>query len=263
MALQRLPYYEDWDKSLAKYKLKKDNGVRKALEDFWKLDADEYDKRLAQLPKLLKLATDFKKAKEVVAAGSDAVKMVGELVDVIPTVRKQVEQDKKEFLCNGAHPIDVQFIVMDWNGKNFAFAKGWATFTSPSVPKVVKAGPVSPNGFDIRGVKLAPSGTVNLMIQPGGVGDFIEGTTDYDFKPGQRVMKFKAVQKVKTHKTKSKTIDNVIKKLGLKGTVGAEWNVLKVDGEQSNESDYTKGFEDEVEWVIEQGIPAFEDFKKL
>jgi hypothetical protein len=264
MALLRkdwLPFSDDWDKALAKVKLKKDNGIGKALDEFMKLGADEPDKRLAQLPKILKLATDFKKSKEVVAAGKDAVDLVGELLAVIPKVRKELEENKKDLQQHHAQEIDVQFIVMDWNGKNFASADGFATFTSPGVPKVTKGGKVTGNGLDIRGVKLRPSGTVNLYISRNDVG--IEGTTDYEFKPGKDIMKFKAVQHHKTHKTRAKTLSDMTRKLGLKGSLGLEWEVIKVGGEVTDESEYKKGYEDEVEWEIEEGIPTFLEFKQI
>jgi hypothetical protein len=260
MPLKWLPYYEDWDKSLAANKLKKDNGVRKALEDFWKLDADQYEKRLAQLPKLQKLASDFKKAKEVVAAGPDAVKMVGELVEVIPKVRKEVEQQKRDFECSGAHPIDVQFIVVDWNGKPFTYAEGFATFESPGVPKVTKMGKLSSNGFDINDVRLRSTGTVSLMIK----GSYlIEGTTDYEFKPGKAVMKFKAIQHSQKYKTRAKSMSEATEKSGFKGSVGVEFKVISVGGEVSKESEYKHGYEDEVEWELEGGLPTFKDFKQI
>lgn len=259
MSLKWLPHYEDWDKSLAANKLKADNGVRKALEDFWKLDTDQSDKRLAQLPKLLKLASEFKKSKEVVAAGTKAVAMVGDLVDVIPTVRKQVEQEKRDFEAKGAHPIDVQFIVTDWNGKPFTYAKAFATFESPGVPKVTKACTTSSNGFGAANVLLRRVGTVSLMIV---AADTLDGVTKYEFKPGQDIMQFHAVQLVKTHKTKAKSINEATSKFGLKGSVGVEFKIVSIGGEVTKESEYKNGYEDEVEWEIEAGVPVFKDFKQ-
>ena len=51
--------------------------------------------------------------------------------------------------------------------------------------------------------------------------DTIEGVTKYEFKPGQDVMQFEAVQLVKTHKT------------------------------------HKTRAKDEVEWEIEAGVPTF------
>jgi hypothetical protein len=264
MALLRqtfLPFSDDWDKALAKVNLKKDNGIGKALDEFMKLGGDEPEKRLTLLPKILKLATDFKKSKEVIAAGKDAVGLVDELLALIPKTKKQLEDDKKDFAKHGAHEIDVQFIVMDWNGNNFSSAEGFATFESPGTPKVTKKGSVTGNGFTFSGVKLRPSGSVYLMISR--TSGIIEGTTDYEFKPGKDIMKFKAIQHHKTHKTRAKTLDEATQKTGVKGSVGIEFEVIKVGGEVSKESEYKKGYEDEVEWEIETGVPTFVDFKQI
>ena len=55
--------------------MKPDSALSKALDESFELSADDLAKRLAVLPKILRLATDFKKSKEVVAAGPGAAKV--------------------------------------------------------------------------------------------------------------------------------------------------------------------------------------------
>ncbi len=262
MALKWLPHRDDWDTFLGAHKLDSDNGLGKALEVFWAFNTDEFDKRLAALPRLLKLATELKKSKDVVAAGASAVKWLTEVIDVIPKVRRQVEQEKKRFESSGAHPIDVQFIVVDWNGRPLDGGNGSAVFRSPGVPHITRRDKMSGNGLDIDDVRLRPSGTVNLTIFPGS-GDTIEGTTDYEFKPGKAVMKFKAVQHSRQYKTRAKSIDEVSSKLGFKGKVGVEWEVVKIGGEVSTEAASRHALEDEVEWQLQAGLPTFLEFKQI
>ncbi len=261
MPFKFLPAPDDWEKSCDAVKVKPDSALSKALDESWRLGADQPAKRLAVLPKILKLATDFKKSKGVVAAGPNAVKLVQELIDVIPVVRKEREQEVKEFQASGACEIDVQFIITDWNGKSFEYATGYVAFESPGLPTIRKNGKLSANGLSINDIKLRPIGTVSLTVDPGSA-QSIEGSRAYEFKPGQKLMQFKAVQHVKTHKTKAKSLNEATKKFGLKGSVGAEFKVVSVNLERSEDSEYKKAYEDEVEWEIEAGVPTFLKFEQ-
>lgn len=260
MPFKFLPAQDNWEKALAAVKVKPDSALSRALDESFKLGADEPAKRLAVLPKIQKLASDFKKSKEVVAAGPNAVKLVQELIDVVPVVRKARELEIKEFQKSGVCEIDVQFVVTDWNGKSFEYATGYATFESPGLPAINKNGKMTASGLGLNDVKLRPSGTVSLMVATGSM--TVEGSTSYEFKPGQKVMQFEAVQMVKMHKTRAKSMSEATDKFGLKGSVGVEFKIVKVDGEVSQESEYKRGYEDEVEWEIESGVPTFKPFKQ-
>ena len=258
-----LPQSWDFEREAAAVKLKADKALLKALEDLFSFRReDEYDKRLDMLPKILRLATDFKKSKEVVAAGPNAVKLVAELIDLIPQERKTIEKAKREFEENAAHKVDVQIMVVDWNNKPLEDMTCWAIFESPGVPKVASGGKLSGNGFDINDVRLRPTGTVSVdVIAPSYAS--IKGVTDYQFKPGKDVIKFKAVQVNKVVKVRAKTVQEATNKIGIKGSLGIEFSVLKIGGEVTKESEIKKGFENEVEWEVEYGLPSFKEFKQL
>lgn len=260
MPFKFLPAQDNWEKALAAVKLKPDSALSRALDESFKLSADEPAKRLAVLPKILKLANDFKKSREVVTAGPAAAKVIQELIDVIPVVRRERELEIKEFQKSGVCEIDVQFVVTDWNGKSFDFGTGYATFESPGLPTINKIGKMTASGLSLNDVKLRPAGTVSLAVDTGT--QRIEGSTAYEFKPGQKVMQFEAVQMVKLHKTRAKSISEATKKFGIKGSVGVEFKVVKVGGEISRESEYKDGFENEVEWEIESGVANFKPFKQ-
>jgi hypothetical protein len=261
MPFKFLPAPDDWEKGCDAVKLKPDSALSKALTESWKLDADQPAKRLAMLPKILKLATDFKKSKEVAAAGPKAQKLVQELIDVIPVVRREREQEVKEFQKDKACEIDVQFKINDWNGKSFEYATGFVEFESPGMPVIRKNGKLSASGLTINNVTLRPKGMVSLMVDPGAA-QSITGSTKYEFKPGQDMMQFVAIQHHKTHKTKAKSMNEATNKSGLKGSVGVEFKVVSVGGEVTKESEYKNGYEDEVEWEIEAGVPTFLKFEQ-
>lgn len=261
MPFKFLPAPDDWEKSCDAVKLKPDTALSKALDESWKLGADQPAKRLAVLPKILKLATDFKKSKDVVAAGPKAVKLVQDLIDVIPVVRKEREQEVKKFQEKQACEIDVQFKIIDWRGKSFEYATGYVEFEGAGLPMVRKNSKLTANGLSFDKVTLRPDGMVSLTVDPG-ANQSITGTTKYNFKPGQKVMQFEAVQHFTTHKTKSRSLNEATKKFGLKGSVGVEFKVVSVTVEGSKESEYKDVYEDEVEWVIEAGIPTFLQFKQ-
>ncbi len=264
MPLKYLPITDDWERLTKGHKLK-DNGLTKALHDFWSPRTDEFEKRLAALPKVAKLATDIKKSKEVVAAGAPVVKWLDELIGVVPKVRKMIEDDKREFDRAGMQTVDVQIILVDWNGKPVSSDYvAYVHFSSPGARDVNPTTTISSNGIDLDNLRLRPSGTLYLMVRnPMGVAAYMEGTTDYEVKLGKLVMKFKAIQHSKTVKVRAKTMEEATEKIGVKGSVGLEFEILKVGGEVSKESEYKRGFEQEVEWEVEYGFPTVKDFKQI
>jgi hypothetical protein len=261
--LKYLPPPDDWDRAVRAFKLK-DNGLGRTIDDFWKARTDEPDKSLVLLPKILKLATDLKKSKEALA-DANAGKYLGEVIAVIPVVRKNLEQRKAEYAKAGMQTMDIQITIVDWNGKPMSSDYvAYVEFTSPGTPTVNDTESIGSTGVNIDDLRLRSSGTVYLMVrEPTGAVAYCEGTTDYEFKPGKPVMKFKAIQHSKTVKVKARTYQEATEKLGIKGEIGFEFKILKVGGEITKESEFKKGFEEEVEWEVEAGMPTFKDFKQL
>jgi hypothetical protein len=264
MPLKYLPPTEDWKHFAKTYKVK-DNGLTKAIDEFWTRRDDEFEKGLAQLPKILKLATDLKKSKETVAAGPNAVKYIGELIDVVPTVRKDLEGRKKEFAKSAMPTKDVQITIVDWNGMPMSSDyEAYVEFTSPGTPAVNTTEKIKKTGVEIDNLRLRPSGAMYLMVrEPSSAVAYCEGTTDYEFNPGKPVMKFKAIQHNKVFKVKARTYEEAAEKLGIKGSLNFEFKIVTVNGEKTKESEFKKGFEQEVEWEVEAGLPTIKDIRQL
>lgn len=264
MSTDWLPHHSHWDKNLTYLKLKDDGGIGAILKTFWNLREDQYEQKLVLLPKLVKLAAAFKKSKAVVATGVAALEMANKLIDVLPTVRKKVEQQKRELQAAAAKPVDVQLIMVDWNGGNFGYGTtAHVAFESPGVPRIAMMGKPSPAGvvgFD--DVELRDSGTMSLMLTLS-TGDTIEGVTEYEVKSAKSVMKFKAIQHHTRKKLRAKSIDEVKTKLGYKVNAGVDFKVLKAGGEVTRDNEYRSQWDDEVEWEVELGMPTFKDFKQI
>jgi hypothetical protein len=160
-----LPAKRQWKQVVDGYKLK-DNGLAKLIDDFRDLREDEYDKRLAMLSQISKLADATRKSKEVIAAGSKVVKMLDDAIEAAAEIRKRVEADQREAQKVGLHAIDVQIMVVDWNGKPLGgdFA-GIVEFRSPGVPLVSVADVLTGNGMDIDDLRLRPSGTLYFVVR--------------------------------------------------------------------------------------------------
>lgn len=242
-------------------KLEADPALLKALQAFFRISADQPEQRLAMLPKIARLAGDFRKSKAVAAAGPKAAKVVDDLIAYLPTERKERERDAQALRKTGAQTIDVQFKITDWNGRPFEGARAYVAFESPGVPTIRDHGKVGAASFGIDDIRLRPEGMVALNVDHGSWS--IEGVADYRFKPGATMMKFAAVQHSQKYKTRARSLDEVKKKYGWKGTVGVEFKVLSIGGEASKESEYNQAREEEVEWELEAGLPTFKDFKQL
>jgi hypothetical protein len=264
MSLKTLPTHKDWPTLVRAHRIQADAGFGKLLEQFWRLGKDQYDARLALLPKLQRLARELARSKDIAAAGPHAPKMLEQIALLCAEQRKEIERDRKAFAANGAHPVDVQFIVVDWNGKPLRNATGLVVFKSPGVPTVARKSRLAGSSLDVDGARLRASGTVHLHIQPDGNAAAIVGATDYTFEPGRSpVLKFKAVQHSEQYRARAKSIDEVSRKLGFKGSVGADWKVVKVGGEVSGEQVERGAREEEVEWHVKAGLPTFLDFRQI
>jgi hypothetical protein len=260
-----LPAQDDWEKALAAVKVKPDSALSKALDESFRIDADQPAKRLAMLPKILMLATNFKKSKEVVAAGANAVKVVQELINVIPVVHREREREVKEFREVGAREVTVHFDVRNWKGKSFRFAEGYVAFEPQGMPSIIKSAELGDSGMVINRVVLAPHGMVALTVYPAGTTRAITGSCPdgYALKPGRgNYMQFSAEQNVERHKIKAKSLGDAKKKIGIKGSIGVDFTVFKAGGEITDEYEYSQGYEEEVEWEIEVGVPNFYSFRQ-
>src|SRR5205085_8310633 len=76
--------------------------------------------------------------------------------------------------------------------------------------------------------------------------------------PASGLLKFSAVQKARPPlKVTAKTAEEATEKLGLKGTVGVEIKVVKLEGEVSKEDEKKKSQELSFEWEVTAGAPSF------
>ena len=62
MGFKFLPTKDVWEKALATVNVKPDQAPSKALSEWFRVDADQPAKRLATLPNINKLASEFKKS---------------------------------------------------------------------------------------------------------------------------------------------------------------------------------------------------------
>lgn len=266
MPLKTLPYYKDWPTLMRQYRFQNqpDNGFAKALEAFWQLRKDEVEQRLAALPRLQKLAQEMARSKALAAASPTAPKLFDEVAGLVAAKRKEIEAERKAFEAGGAHAVDVQLIVVDWNGRPLRDARGSVVFKSPGVPTVSQNSKLTGSSIDLNDVRLRPSGTLHVAVHPDSKAESIVGIADYEFKPGAKaVLKFKAVQHAEQYRVRARTLDEVSRKLGFKGSAGVDWKVVKIGGEVAGEQLDREAFEQEVEWHVKAGLPTFLDFKQL
>jgi hypothetical protein len=264
MTLKTLPTHKDWPTLQRAHRIATDDGLGKLLEAFWRLGRDQHDERLALLPKIQRAARALARSKALADAGPQAATMLESVAALCDAQRREVEREKKAFAATGAQSVDVQFIIVDWNGKPLRNATGLVVFKSPGVPTVARKARLTGGSLDVNDARLRSSGTVQLHVQPEGNGDAIVGATDYAFKPGAaKVIKFKAVQHAEQLRARAKSIDEVSRKLGVKGSVGADWKVVKIGGEVVGERVDRGALEEEVEWHVKAGLPSFLDFRQL
>lgn len=237
-----------------------DKALMKALQELWMINRDEPEMRLAVLPRIQKLATDFRKSRAVVQAGPKAVAMVTALIDYIPERRRELLKDAEAMRKVGAQEVGVLIRVADWNGEPLDRATAYLSFESAGMPTINQRAAVSGAGVKVDEIRLRPEGLVSLKVESGT--ETIRGSARYEFKPGTKLLKFDAVRHHKVVKTRAKSLDEVKAKTGIKGGAGFDFKVVKVNGEVTREVEDRESFEQEVEWQIEVGLPTFMPFEQ-
>lgn len=260
MGYKFLPSAETWESDLAKVKAKPDPDLSKVLQASFKINHGEHpEQRLALLPRVLKLAGDFKKSKGITAAGAPAVKLVQDLIDVVPAARRDLEQIQKDLARTRACAVDVQIVVQNWRRKPIDFGEAHVTFSSPGMTKVTRIAKLGGNAVEFKGVVLRPVGNLTLTVFGGAAGNIV-GTIDYEFKPGAGIMSFVTRQDHQVRKGSAQTLTEFGSKYDVK--IGTELNieVAKVNGEVARGSEYKKGYQEAVDWEVEVGLDSFAEF---
>lgn len=251
-----------WLELVDKYKLK-DGGLKSALRDYSEARIkDECDEALKALATIAKVGADLKNSKEAKAAGPDVIKRIGKLLDGVATSKKDWEKKKVEQAKTGTQQ-DVQIILERWDGKPMYGCLVKAELSSMGGNTVKKEMSVPGTVLKINDVFLNPKGTLALNVYQGS-DLFCSGTAKFEFALGKdKGMQFRFTQASKIVKKKAKSIEEASEKLGLKGEAGLELKVLKVGGEVTKETEYKKGYENDVEWEVEMGEDRFKEQKQV
>jgi hypothetical protein len=253
-----LPVDGEWDSILKSWKVK-DNGLGKAITAFRKARGDEFDKRIAALTDISRLAPPFLKIKEF-KADPKMVKYINNIITVAPKWKKQDEEKKEEADKLGRRKVKIQIVVTNWDGYPLDKYTGIAEFKSPGAPVVKVTDDIDGGVMDIDELDIMPSGTLHFIaIKTRDTDVKIEGATKYD-APMKGVMTFKANQNSRPVTQRAKTIEEATKKLGLKGTIGVEYKLISASGEVSEETETKHGEEHEIEFQGAAGLPSFKDF---
>lgn len=161
----------------------------------------------------------------------------------------------------GAQEVGALFRITDWKGKPFAGAYATVTFDCPGMPTITRGGNTTTNGFKVDSVKLeVGKGTVGLEVISEGL--VITGSGDFVIKPGGGDIRFSAVQHSTKMKHNAKSLDEMKKKFGLKGSAGINWSVISVGGEISKDSEDNQAHEEAVEYVVDVANNSFDEIKQ-
>ncbi len=147
----------------------------------------------------------------------------------------------------GAKPIKVQVVIKD-NALNGYQAE--VEFKSPGAKPVQVGAIINGNVVDFGNLTLMPEGTLRFMaVSTGKPGPMPQGVTTYKL-PASGLMTFNAVLEKKTAKVTAKTSEEAASKVGAKGTVGVEIEVISLGGEVSAEDEKKQGKEMSIEYEV-------------
>jgi hypothetical protein len=159
---------------------------------------------------------------------------------------------------SGARETDIQFIVRNFKKQPMSDFRAFVEFKAPGTDKITLAKPIKGGIFGFKGIELAPAGAVRLMAVSTNKGKIVPtGVTSYKLGKG-KMLTFTALQGFKTIKIKAKTLTEMTKKAGLKGSLGLEFQILKVGGETFSEKEAKTARESEVEWEIQVATADFD-----
>ena len=248
-----------WLKLIKATKLR-DPGIAKAIDDYWDCKEPAFEGRLIALTKLLahakKMSTD--KAVKAEREVSDYLKAL--IKDCTDEVRKtKADQKKYEAKAKkeGRREVNVQFVIKNFLNEPMHSHKAMIEFKAPGIDDIYLSKPIKGGVCSFKEIELMPVGTVRLLAVSTGKSSYIPtGVASYKLGTGKTAT-FNAKQGVKTVKVKARSLTEMTKKAGLKGSAGVEFKVVKIGGETSIEREQKKAREQSVEWEVLVGTGDF------
>ncbi len=171
-----------------------------------------------------------------------------------------VSAARRASLLKGAGWRQTNIIVtlIDFRGEPMGGMRAFAEFKAPGVAPVTEASDVAGGAVQWSGVWLQPEGTLRLLaVSTGAPATVPQGVTFYRL-PEKGPLKFKAVQKSTEVTVSAKNSQEAADKVGVKGTMGVDFEVFKIGGEVSGETSTKTGTEVSLTWKVVMPTGALE-----
>ena len=181
-------------------------------------------------------------------------------VTTLPDVTVRVSERERARILKGSgwRQVDIIMTIVNFRGEPMTGFHAFAQFRAPGVAMQEENADIEGGSVFWSGVWLKPDGTLRLAaISMGAATVAPEGVTLYHL-PDKGPMEFKAVQKSRQVTVAAKTSQEAASKVGAKGTMGVDFEVVKVGGEVSGEESQTKGTEVSVTWNVILPEAAFD-----
>jgi hypothetical protein len=156
----------------------------------------------------------------------------------------------------GARKVSVQITVNDFEGKSMDGVEGVAVFTNPTAKDVTIRGLISGGSFVWPDLWLMPQGTIQFKVVRPGKSE-LSHTVKYALPTSGNLM-FSATQKSKTGKVSATTKEEAVETIGVKGTEGVDYKIVKLEREVNKEKEHHRGKETTVEWEVTQGADGLD-----
>ena len=158
----------------------------------------------------------------------------------------------------GSRKVDIQITLVNWDNAPIIGYQGLAEFKSPGVPDVTLGSEIKGGVISFTKVALMPQGTLRVLaISKGEAATAPSGVVNYKL-PDKGLMTFTATQGRKVVKVSAKTSQEASDKVGVKGTLGIDYKIVKAEGEISGETEKKKGSEVSTEWEVVLGLDLFD-----
>jgi hypothetical protein len=204
------------------------DALEKALKSYEAIEEHEMNERRDALDEVIKRANEAIKSKTAKSADRDLQKYLDNVLKAATTERKKIESDLTKFGMQKVKRLDIFMYGWKEKEKPMENRQVHIEFESKPKPKILLKGVISKGVMQFNDLELPPSGSIHVKaFSNQGAKDQAEGTKPYDL-PKKDVVRFEIIQNSKEEKEKATSEEEAVKKLGVTGKAGVDFEIKGV-----------------------------------
>jgi hypothetical protein len=231
------------------------DSLETALKSYESIEEHEMNERRDGLDQVIAATNEARKSKFAKSAEPEVMKYLDAVLKAATSERKKIESELVKFGMQKVKRLDVFLYGWKEKDKPMVNRQVHVEFESKPKPRIVLKGVVSKGVMQFNDLELPPSGAIHVIAFPNqGAKDQADGTKPYDLK-NKELVRFEVIQNSKEQKEKASSQEEAVKKLGVTGKAGVDFEIKGVNvnlgSEVTHEGSEKKNAKTkETEWTV-------------